>query len=268
MRDPLVVAHVIVRPWPQRSTFSATGSRGDGVRWQVRHKHPVHDGCPTADCAGPDAFPWWKPLSYSRFWRLAGRDWFWPALVTIWHREPGRDSGEVCLHNRRIWNDAERKWEYRLARSWRWHVHHFRVQLHPAQGLRRRLLTRCSWCGGRQRKNDPVNIGHSWDGIKSPWWRGERGLFHHDCSSVEHAAGMCLCVRPLLRSGTLFGTCMECGLFRRYGEGPDDADRLLASLPRGSRITPELRPRIDALWAERRARKLAAEAAAGGEQPG
>jgi hypothetical protein len=190
------------------------------------------------------------------------RRWHFPLLVTIWHREPGgHDSGEVCKPYRRVFDEADRTWKLRAVHGWRLHFWHWKIQVHPAQAFRRWLLTRCAWCGGRQAKSDPVNIRHSWDGEKSRWWQGERGLFHHDCSSVERAGDLCLCTVPVIRMAVRYGTCEGCGKFRPYGHAPDEADRLLASLPHGSRITPELRPRIDALWAERRDRKQAQEAA-------
>jgi hypothetical protein len=255
VHDPDVVAHVIVRPWPQRSAFPATGSRGDSRRWSIRLHHDHVPGCAAGGCTKRQPFPWWRPRSYSRFWRLAGRDLYWPPLVTIWHREPGgRDALTEC--QRRV-QRADGTWRY--AGHWRWHVRHFRYQLHPYQNARRALLTRCAWCGSRRVKRDPVNISHSWDGQKARWWQGERGLFHRDCSVVWSASRMCLCAAPVMDGYGGYGTCAACGKFRAWNSQPDDADRLLAGLAPGSRITPELRPLIDALWAERRARKEAQE---------
>ena len=103
------------------------------------------------------------------FWNIAGRGLYWPGLVTIWHVEPeGRDSGTVCKY-----------------RSHKWHVHHWRIQVHPFQNLRRWALTRCEWCGGRSRDGDRVNISKQWDRDRGHWWRGERGLFHQGCTSIH-----------------------------------------------------------------------------------
>lgn len=167
---------------------------------------------------------------------------YWPALVTVWHREPGdADALSVCKHGTR----------------WQLHIHHWRLQFPPLQALRRRLLTRCAWCGGRSRKGDPVNISHSRDGPRGHWWQGEPGLYHHDCSAVQEAHRLCLCPDPLLRHGN-YGECALCGRFRPYGRAPDEADRLLASLPAGTRIPAAVRPQIEALWDERRRRREAA----------
>lgn len=167
-----------------------------------------------------------------------------PAVITVWHREPGgRDSGDVC----------------RYSGHWRLHVHHWRIQVRPLQDLRRSLLTRCAWCGGRSRKGDPVNISHQWDGPRGRWWKGEPGLFHHDCSAVQIAHAKCFCTVPVLRHGD-YGQCEVCGGHRAWHQEPDEADRLLAALPKGSRITPDVRPAVEAAWAERRKRKEASSA--------
>lgn len=192
-----------------------------------------------------------------RRWPHSGRRHF-PLLLTVWHREPGgADSGTVCKPHRRVFDEADRTWKLRAVHGWRFHAHHFKLQLHPAQDLRRRLLTRCSWCGGRSRGSDPVNLSHQWDGPRGRWWRGEPGLYHHDCSSVEHAHKLCYCPDPLL-SHDGYGTCATCGGFRSWRQQPDDADRMLAALPAGSRIPAGIKPALDAAWAERRKRKESA----------
>jgi hypothetical protein len=157
---------------------------------------------------------------------------YWPSLITVWHREPGgHDSGTVC----------------RWSGSWRWHVHHWRIQVHPLQQLRRWALTRCEWCGGRSRKDDRVNFSSSWDGVRTRWWRGERALRHHDCDTVWRASRKCLCDTPQLDHSS-YGTCATCGKSRAYGADVTEADQLLAALPVRSRIPVELRPRLEAIW--------------------
>jgi hypothetical protein len=252
MHDPMVVAHEIIRPWPQVSKMSATGSRGDGVRWKIRHNHECGSWCADDPPHPSGKFPWWKIGSYSRFWRVAGREFYWPALITVWHVEPrGQDALSVC---QRRYQDKNGKW--RFSRGWRWHVHHWHIQVPPLQHLRRSLLTCCEWCGGRSRKGDPVNVSHQWNPPNSHWWEGEPGLFHSDCSSVAHVHGMCFCRDPLLDSSA-HGQCQFCGGFRAWGDdaGPDEADRILRAIPPGGRITPDIRPRVEEAWAVRRARK-------------
>lgn len=206
MHDPLVVAFEIRRPWPRRSkSYDAKPGKS---RWKVR---------------GP-------------FWTLAGRGFYWPAMVTVWHREPGgKDSGEVCKHYVRT-QSADGTWSTRILHGWRWHVRHWRIQVGPLQTLRRWALTRCAWCGGRSRDGDRANISHQWNGQRAPWWRGERGLFHQDCSSIERAHRMCLCADPLLAHGS-YGRCAWCGKARSYGATTLQFEqaRILVEVPSGQR---------------------------------
>ncbi len=246
MHDPMTVAFEIRRPWPRRSGLPAAGH---GERWKIRLRHDHGSWC-AGDPPHPDGpFPWWKPSSYLTHMRLAGRDFYWPPVVTIWHVEPGgRDGLSVCS---RRYQGSDGRWHY--TRTWRWHVWHWHLQFPPLQELRRRLLTRCAWCGGPSVKGDPVNVSHSWDRPRGRWWRGEPGLYHHDCSSVAAAHSRCLCTVPVLEHDGGYGKCLACGKFRPWGQVPDEADRLLAAIPPGGRITPDIRPAIEAAWAAARA---------------
>jgi hypothetical protein len=163
-----------------------------------------------------------------------GRRRYWPALITVWHREPGgRDSGTVCRRS-----------------SWKRHVHHWRIQIRPLQHLRRWALTRCAWCGGKDRSGDRINISSSWDGTRTRWWRGEAGLRHYDCDRIWRAHGRCLCDVPALPPSE-YGTCATCGGFRAFRTDVSEADRLLAALPNRSRLPAALRSRLEAIDAER-----------------
>lgn len=145
---------------------------------------------------------------------------YWPALVVVWHREPGgRDAGTVCTYRRMAW-----------------HVHHWKLQVPPLQKLRRRLLTRCTWCGGRDRKGDAVNVSRQWGGPRAPWWRGEQGLYHSDCSAVSSAHGACICEDPVLEHDT-YGRCARCDRYRNHGRTPEQTERLrqLAQIPQKGR---------------------------------
>ena len=232
MHDPLVVAFEIRRPWPERSPFPAAGH--SSVRWRIRLHHDCGTWC-ADDPPHPDgAFPWWKPSSYSAFWRLGGRDYYWPSLITVWHQEPGgRNSLSVC--GKRV-QRSDGTWKY--PRGWRWHVHHWKLQFRTYQQLRRRLLTRCAWCNGRSVKGDRVNFSLSWDGPRARWWQGERGLFHEDCSSIMQAHDTCICEQPVLEHDK-YGRCARCGLFRPFGfTGANLArTRDLQAIPHGERQT-------------------------------
>ncbi|MFD0429452.1 hypothetical protein ACFQ60_22515 [Streptomyces zhihengii] len=171
-------------------------------------------------------------LQLHPFWTLAGREFYFPALVVVWHREPGgRDGLTVC--GRRV---QRRDGTWRWRRGWRLHVHHWRIQLPPLQALRRHLLTRCAWCKGRSRRGDAVNISHQWNGPRGRWWRGEPGLYHRDCSAISNAHDTCTCDVPVIGRRD-YGECGMCGRFRPYGVTPERLARAraLAVIPRGSR---------------------------------
>lgn len=238
MHDPLVVAWTIPRPWPSRSRAAALGRGDDGPRWRIRLHHQCTDYCRDNDPphrAG--AFPWWRPGSYSKFWRLAGRDLYWPPMITVWHREPGgHDALTICRHR---YQDKNGQWH--LSRGWRWHIWHYHLQVHPAQAARRRLLTRCAWCGGRSRKGDEVNHSHSWDGPRGRWWQGEPGLYHRDCSAAEIAHRTCTCPAPSPAHGD-WGPCMSCGRFVAWGRTAEQVARARWYQAYGAGVRPPADP--------------------------
>jgi hypothetical protein len=153
------------------------------------------------------------------FWVVAGRGLYWPTMITIWHRDPSGYDDATCRHRR-----------------WRAHLHHWRIQIHPLQQIRRRLFTRCSWCGGRDRKGDPVNISHSWDREPGRWWRVDRGAFHRDCSSIERAHVACVCEHPVLANAN-HGRCARCLHYRVVDVTSEQLERMreLARIPHGER---------------------------------
>jgi hypothetical protein len=152
VHDPLVVAFEIRRPWPKRDSWKTELAKRNGTRWQLR---------------GP-------------YFVVAGHGLYWPCMVTVWHREPGgHDSLTVC--GRRT-QRPDGTWHQ--PRTWRFHVHHWRVQVIPFQKARRRLLTRCAECGGRSTKARPISIG-TWGRERGPWWRGETGMRHMNCTTTS-----------------------------------------------------------------------------------
>jgi len=160
MHDPLVVAHELVLPIPRRKW------RAKGPRWSFSRQRRTNK-----ENLGEPVYRWWRPKGYE----LVVAGWYVGLyrLATIWHREPGdRDSGEVCKH----WADGKPR------RAWKWHVHHWRVQVHLLQGTRARRFDRCALCG---RKGRP-NVSHQWNGAGVGWrkWRSRPGLFHSECSSL------------------------------------------------------------------------------------
>lgn len=216
MHDPKCVVWDIRLPLPRRAKWR--DAKNGQPRWTLGRSRRTN-----AENLGEPTYPWWNVRGYHPV--IAGRAYESRHFLTIWHNEPdGRDSGEVCK-----------------GRSKRWHLRHLSIQWHQQQRLRRWLLTRCEWCGGHSRKNDPVNISHQWDREPGSWWRGSRGLFHADCSAIENAHKRCLCADPLL-SHNGYGRCATCGGFRAWesGEKPwyhpgDEPTLILKSIPRGQR---------------------------------
>lgn len=159
MHDPLVVAFEICRPWPKRDR--SHDAKNDRPRWRARYSWAT----------------WTKPWQgWMCFWTIAGKGFYWPSVITVWHREPGgQDALTVC---RTRTQRPDGTWKY--SKGWVWHVHHWKVQVSPLQNLRRRMLTKCEECG---RKGRP-DVSHQWDRARGHWWQGERGLYHSQCSSL------------------------------------------------------------------------------------
>ena len=150
---------------------------------------------------------------------LAGRGLYFPCMITVWHRDPSGYDDTTCRGKR-----------------WQLHIHHWKIQISPLQQLRRRLLTRCTWCGGGSTKGDSVNHSHQWDGPRGRWWQGEPGLFHRDCSAIKSAHATCVCEWPVLEHDT-YGKCARCGRSRSFGTTDEHLPRLreLAAIPHGGR---------------------------------
>lgn len=90
--------------------------------------------------------------------------------------------------------DVVYAWVLRADRPWwrhpRWHVHHWRLQVHPLQSLRRRLFSRCEECERGFRSGESV-VGRCWD--EPPrrwfeWFRSERYIRHADCERSRATA--------------------------------------------------------------------------------
>ena len=173
-------------------------------------------------------------------------------LVNVWHREPGgNDSLTVCGRNS----------------YWRWHIHHWRLSFPVLMMWRRRLLTRCEWCGGRHTKTNPVSYSRRGrgDDRSDPLWRGERQLDHSECSSIWAAHQVCQCPAPILSNGN-YGQCADCGKHRSWQQGsttgrePSIVQRYLASIPEGRSIPDDRRAWVREQWAKAAAEREARNA--------
>lgn len=138
MHDPMVVAFEIRRPWPRVNKLKR------------EHRGPRH--------------------FLGAFWRFGNVELYWPAVITVWHVEPGgEDALTVC------------NWK---TSKWQWHVHHWRLQFLPWQRFYRWAFTRCAGCGGPSRRGHLVNVSMGWSGSKKPehWWQGRQGVYHGECT--------------------------------------------------------------------------------------
>ena len=99
---------------------------------------------------------------------------------------PGSWSDKQWYSDRSYEEQARIAWRIYagLMRPWyrcpRWHVHHWKLQIHPVQQLKRCAFSRCAKCGGRFRWGVSV-ISGSWNGTGPRWFRGEPNIWHLDC---------------------------------------------------------------------------------------
>ncbi len=91
MHDPLIVAFEIRRPWPKRNSWKTELAEQTGKRWEHRGAFTI----------------------------AAGRGFYWPTFITVWHHDPSGYDTITCPIGR---NDR-----------WRFHVHHWRIQVAPLQ---------------------------------------------------------------------------------------------------------------------------------------
>ncbi len=62
----------------------------------------------------------------------------------------------------------------------RWHVWHWRIQIHGVQSFKRWAFSRCCKCGGRFRWGASV-VGYQWHADGPRWFRGEPAVAHVQC---------------------------------------------------------------------------------------
>lgn len=167
MHDPQRVAHEIKSPFRAKpSKFWPKGYRNSLIT--IWHVDPERDG--TDDSCG---------------WFIRGRH------LSAADRALARDLIENEHDNLRDWfrdcDQEDAACLRRRDRPWwrhpRWHVWHWRIQVHPWQQLRRWLFTRCAHCGKRfAYGGSPVS--HQWHSPPTPWFGSERGLYHDTCSQA------------------------------------------------------------------------------------
>jgi hypothetical protein len=82
------------------------------------------------------------------------------------------------------------RWEQPWYRHPRWHVWHWSFQIHHLQAFKRWAFSRCERCGGGFKWGELPCSG-SWHGTGPRWFRGEKNIYHSDCSGggVEAMVG-------------------------------------------------------------------------------
>lgn len=90
------------------------------------------------------------------------------------------------LRKERIHNMAATIYGYilRSEQKWwqhpRWHIHHWKIQIHFMESLKRWLFTRCCKCGKRF-KFGASACSTSWHGTGPRWFRSETNIYHDGC---------------------------------------------------------------------------------------
>lgn len=236
MHDPDVLVCDIPAPWLRRGGIDAVLRNGKriGPDWGlVRHRrtNPEHLGQPV--------YPWWRPKGYRLF--IGGHQYRCRTLAMIWHHDPGGyDAFDECPGDSR----------------WQLHIHHWRITFSAWRAVRRRLLTRCAYCGGRSgRRENAVNTARGWHEQTAKWWQGEKGLYHSECLAAESAWRACVCPdEPPLSSRGIWGYCTRCNGHRLHNPTDlgRDMTRAYRSVPKGKRPTPKVRDAVRAMVATER----------------
>lgn len=161
----------------------------------------IYEGEPCKDCAGRGyhVIPHRRRLYLGfAFWRLGDREWFFPPVITLWHRDPELKGDDSSCSRPFQQKAREAKVDGRfVARAWWlwcarhygwWHFSHYHVQIIPLEALRRWLFSRCAYCS-KQMPFGYSPISGSWDGPRPEhWWEGEKGVYHHECYTHHRAA--------------------------------------------------------------------------------
>lgn len=189
MHDPMTVAFEIRYPWRK---YGARGASEFLRNYReafitIWHVDPEKDG-------SDDSCDW-----FGRKRKLAPREKaLWHALDDLFHTLGNHPFyPDPRLHGLVPHGDDERKWgvvgqaqaamyrwraKPRLRLHPRWHVWHWKIQVHPLQNFKRWAFTRCTVCGNGFAWGAAVFSG-SWNGTGPRWFRSERNVYHGHCDT-------------------------------------------------------------------------------------
>lgn len=72
------------------------------------------------------------------------------------------------------------RWDLRWWQHPRWHIHHWKIQVHFITMLKRFLFSRCCKCG-KGFKWGYVVTTNAWNSTGPLWFRSEKNVYHSDC---------------------------------------------------------------------------------------
>lgn len=96
------------------------------------------------------------------------------------HREERIHQMATCIYG----------WILRADQKWwqhaRWHVHHWKLQIHPLENFKRWAFSRCCKCGKGFKWGQSV-CTNSWNGTGPLWFRSEKDIYHDDCNAPHRS---------------------------------------------------------------------------------
>lgn len=224
MHDPMTVAFEIRRPWGDKpSQFWPKGYRPSWITiWHVDPEADgSDDSCGFSFPKVPEGTEWVKklqgdldflcredPQALRRQRQREGDPaWWicWLMRASFWHRGKPLSAdlvaAELYSHsypgNREEHftdrDTARQAWIFarcylQLVRPWwrhpRWHVWHWKIQIHPLQDFKRWAFSRCIHCGGRFKFG--ASVCGSWGSTGPRWFRNEQA-WHCACEPSSKA---------------------------------------------------------------------------------
>lgn len=76
------------------------------------------------------------------------------------------------------------RWSLPWWKHPRWHIHHWKIQVHSLQNFKRWAFSRCCKCGGRFKWGASACTS-DWNGTGPQWFSGEKNIYHDDCIGVS-----------------------------------------------------------------------------------